>query len=203
MILLIYNRGVDKRKIFFSEADYKRFKYLLYLCNSNAGVKMYDVLKSVSKSPFEFEKKNELVKVVAWCLMPNHFHLLISTNDISKLGKFMQKVTTGYTMYFNKKNERTGALLSGTYKSKYVESDEYYERVLNYIHMNPLELFPGNKGDMLENYLHSSLIDYLKKVDREEVKILDLSDVSECKNKTLKEVLNFSRLNLEINEFEE
>jgi putative transposase len=195
MIFHVYNRGVDKRKIFNSKNDYDRFMYLLYLCNSSAGVKVGDVLKS-KNSVFDIERVDPLVEINSWCLMPNHFHILLSTNDEKKLGKFMQKVMTAYTMYFNKKNERTGPLLSGGYKFKYITDDKYLEIVFNYIHINPLELYPGNSGDALMKYKYSSLIDALKLQDREESKILDYKNFPEIKNKNINELLDFARSNL-------
>ncbi len=195
MILHIYNRGVDKRKVFNTKHDYDRFMYLLYLCNSNSGARVSDALKKKT-SVFDMERGNTLVEINSWCLMPNHFHVLISTDDIKKIGKFMQKVMTAYTMYFNKKNARTGPLFSGVFKFKYVTDDSYLEKLLNYIHTNPLELFPGNEGSMLEKYKYSSLVDVLQIQNREEGKILDLRNFPEVKNKNLAEVMNFARFHL-------
>jgi putative transposase len=195
MILHIYNRGVDKRKVFYSKHDYDRFVYLLYLCNSNNGVRVSDALKGKTDI-FQIERGTSLVEINSWCLMPNHFHVLISTNDIKQIGKFMQKVMTAYTMYFNKKNARTGPLFSGVFKFKYITDDTYLEKVLNYIHTNPLELYPGNNGDMLREYRYSSLIDVLNLEERGEARILDLKNFPEIKNKNLKEVINFARFHL-------
>ncbi len=195
MILHIYNRGVDKRKVFNTRHDYERFVYLLYLCNSYNGTRVNDVLKG-KKNIFEVDRLNTLIEINAWCLMPNHFHVLVSTDDIKKAGKFMHKMMTAYTMYFNKKNDRTGPLFSGEFKFKYVTDDAYLEKVFNYIHTNPWELFPGNSGDILEKYKYSSLIDVLKIEDRGEAKILDHTNFPEVKNKTMEEVLNFARFHL-------
>jgi hypothetical protein len=99
-------------------------------------------------------------------------------------------------MYFNKKNARTGPLFSGVFKFKYITDDTYLEKVLNYIHTNPLELYPGNNGDMLREYRYSSLIDVLNLEERGEARILDLKNFPEIKNKNLKEVINFARFHL-------
>src|ERR1035437_7016376 len=79
----IYSRGVDKRIIFIDELDYKRFVSLLYLSNSNIKFNFSDILKKNKDKDiniFELEKGKELVSIGAWCLMPNHFHLLLKEN---------------------------------------------------------------------------------------------------------------------------
>ena len=80
--------------------------------------------------------------ILAYCLMPNHFHLLLQ--DALPAGggisKFMQKVGTAYTMYFNASRERAGNLFVKPFRSKHVSDDRYFKRVAQYIHFNPIEL---------------------------------------------------------------
>ena len=71
--------------------------------------------------------------------MGNHFHLLLKENNDGGISKFMLRLQTGYSMYFNKKNERTGALFSGPFKSKHIGDEIYLQQVIKYIHVNPLE----------------------------------------------------------------
>ena len=104
--------------------------------------------------------------------MPNHFHLLLQPNVKGGVSLFMQKLSTGYSMYFNKRYERTGTLLQGKFKAKIIDSDEYFRRVLNYIHGNAAELFEtGWKEGKIDNrkllmkklssYSYSSLPDFI------------------------------------------
>lgn len=81
-----------------------------------------------------------LVAIVAYCLMPNHFHLLVHELQEGGLSKFMQKVITGYTMYFNKKNDRNGSLFQGKFKATHVADDRYLRYLISYIHLNPVKL---------------------------------------------------------------
>lgn len=135
----IYNRGVDKRAIFQSRSDYERFLYLLWACNDE---------KPLLNSQFYYrglasieEKKREcLVDIIAFCLMSNHYHLLLVPKKENGLSSFMQKVGTGYTMYFNTKQGRSGALFQGTFKAKHVDREEYLSHLIRYIHLNPAEL---------------------------------------------------------------
>ncbi|HUY62501.1 MAG TPA: transposase [Candidatus Paceibacterota bacterium] len=134
----LYNRGVEKRKIFLRNADYDRFLALLYLANQDEPAD----LKYQGHSLREVQRVRgtQLVDIIAYCLMPNHFHILARERTEGGIARFMQKVTTGYTMYFNKRNERSGALFGGTYKAKHVSEDRYFRYLVAYIHLNPVKL---------------------------------------------------------------
>ncbi|HEY4483248.1 MAG TPA: transposase [Candidatus Paceibacterota bacterium] len=177
----VYNRGVDKRTIFTDSLDKERFLKLLYLSN---GDKPY-VVRDIDKARvYSFDRGQKLVAICVYALMDNHFHLLLRELADGGISKFMQKLTTAYTMYFNTKNQRSGALFQGVFRSKHVDEDEYLRHVASYIHMNPLDMHQPlwkeggitNKkaaAGFLEGYRYHSLPDYLNK-DRVEKIILDL-----------------------------
>jgi putative transposase len=177
----IYNRGVDKRNIFETKADYDRFMQLLYLCNSSNAINLRDARES-RLGVFGQKREDQLVSIGAYCLMPNHFHILITSNEDGGITKFMNKLSTGYVMYFNKRNERSGSLLQGAFKSKHADSDQYLKYLFSYIHLNPYKLSkpqlpegsPRGIGTFryLKEYEYSSLVDYFGP-SREEGKILD------------------------------
>jgi len=169
----LYNRGTEKRNIFMSRADRDRFLALLYLANQNEpadlklqGSTLLEIAEERAGAP--------LVEIVAYCLMPNHFHLLIRELEDGGISKFMQKLTTGYTMYFNKKNERSGALFQGRFKATHVDDDRYLRYLISYIHLNPVKLIEpkwkeagiadkARAEKYLETYTQSSYLDYLDK----------------------------------------
>ena len=167
----LYNRGTEKRNIFLSNSDYDRFLTLLYLVNQPGPA----VLKIQGRTLEELRGKHDgepLVEIVAYCLMPNHFHLLVREVQDGGISKFMQKLTTGYTMYFNKKNDRSGALFQGKFKATHVADDRYLRYLVSYIHLNPIKLIEPNWKETgiadciaAENYLAaytpSSYRDYL------------------------------------------
>ena len=139
-----FNRGIDKRKVFDSVSDYKRFLVLLYVCNSKNNIHVSDLKQWSHEEIFrdaDLEKRrgDSLVEIGAYTLMKNHFHLLIREQEDGGITTFMRKVMTGYTMYFNKKNNRIGTLFSGPFKSKHIDDDEYFQYVISYIHLNPTE----------------------------------------------------------------
>lgn len=133
----IYSRGVDKRAIFLEDEDHKRFIKLLYLCNGSIPV---DYRSYKNKSLNEIEVGEKLVAIGAYCLMPNHFHILIKEIHENGTIKFMSKLLTAYSSYFNKKYERTGALFGSEFKSEHLDRDEYLKYLFSYIHLNPAKL---------------------------------------------------------------
>ena len=139
-----YNRGVDKRIVFERPAQYERFVSLLYACNGTRSEVISERFKKDLKSLLNdtsVDRGDPLVDIGAFCLMPTHVHLVIKQLCDGGVARFMQKVFTGYTMYFNVRNERTGALFAGTYKARHIDRDEYLKQVIPYVLLNPLELF--------------------------------------------------------------
>ncbi|MCF7815735.1 MAG: transposase [Candidatus Pacebacteria bacterium] len=133
----IYNRGNSRQEIFLDTADYKRFQDLLYLANA---VEPISVRNARRNGVYEVERGEQLVAIGAYCLMPNHFHILLTPLTDNAVTTFMLKVATGYAMYFNKRYTRTGSLFEGKFKSKHVIGDEYMKYLFSYIHLNPLKL---------------------------------------------------------------
>ncbi len=182
----IYNRGNSKQKIFLDKNDYHRFIKLLYISNSRQNFAIRNFSK---KNIYDVDRGQKLVSMGAFCLMSNHFHILLCQPENGDISKFMQKLSTSYSMYFNKKYERTGGLFESKFKSEYVETDRHLKYLFSYIHLNPLKIVDpkwreksGNdlSGSMkfLENYNFSSFDEYIGKSRIEQV-ILDRQDFPE------------------------
>ena len=164
----IYSRGVDKRSIFLDIEDQKRFVRLLYLSNGNKPT----VYRTIRNTPLsQIDVGDKLVAIGAYCLMPNHFHLLIKEVAEGGIIKFMSKLLTGYSMYFNKKYNRTGVLFGSEFKSTHLDSDEYLKYIYSYIHLNPIKIIDpdwkengisnlGEAENFLDKYIFSSYKDY-------------------------------------------
>ncbi len=166
----IYNRGTEKRTIFYNDADYERFTELLFLSNSKEAVNVRNVRRT-HESVFDFNRGDPLVYVGAYCLMPNHFHILLTPAVEDGIQTFMLKLSTGYSMYFNKRYERTGALYQGRFKSRHAYTDEYLKYLFAYIHLNPVKLIQSDWKESgikdvekvkqyLNTYQYSSFKDY-------------------------------------------
>ncbi len=157
----IYNRGVEKRTIFEDEQDYKVFLgYLKFaLCEppkkediARAFILQGLPFKGVPRLPKNYLQKIELL---AYCLMPNHFHLLLKQIDDISLKSFMMSLITRYSMYFNKKYDRVGSLFQGVYRAVLINDESYLLHLSRYIHLNPSE-FTNNLA-----LAYSSYADYL------------------------------------------
>lgn len=140
----VYNRGNNHQEIFKDKHDYSYFMSLLkrYLSSE----------KSLDKSGRENNNYADEVELVAFCLMPNHFHLLCYLKEPDGIVHLMRSVMTAYTMYFNKKYQRSGKLCESTFLASRISNDGYLWHITRYIHLNPMDL-----GIDYENYDYSSL----------------------------------------------
>ena len=140
----VYNRGVDKRIIFKDEQDYAVFldflKYALLTDSQTDEAFDPSVISAATRFNFRRLGLSNEVDLVAFCLMPNHFHLLVYQHSIDGITKLMRSIATGYSMYFNKRYERKGTLFQGRYKASTINSDSYWDHISRYIHLNPIEL---------------------------------------------------------------
>ena len=186
----IYNRGTWKNEIFLDDEDYDRFEKLLYLCNSEKKIIFRNLIIDSKINAFDFEKGTPLVSIIAWVLMPNHFHIILTSNrsdlwekDLNPITEFMRKLMTAYVMYLNKKHNRKGSLFEGIFKSKYIGEENYFNYIFSYTHLNPIKLIQSDwkeKGildkekaeEFLKNYKHSSFQDFFGS-DRKQVRIID------------------------------
>ena len=175
----VYNRGVDKRNIFLDDFNYIRFLESLRDFNDVEIVgSLY--LKSIrekrfrSKAPKKASEKQKrpLVRILCYCLMTNHFHLLLEQLEERGITEFMHRLGTGYTNFFNLKYERTGRLFEGPFQAVLIEQDNQLNHILRYIHLNPLDILePGWRENgikdlervekFLENYRWSNHLAYL------------------------------------------
>ena len=169
----LYNRGVEKRTIFLDEQDYRVFlsylkEYLSFRDDKALSEKLTDY--SIS-----YKEREDILKilhlnnfygemiVLAYCLMPNHFHFFVKQKGAFSIDKFMNSLCTRYTMYFNKKYKRVGALYQGVYKAVSIKTNEQFIYLSKYIHKQAY-LYLGTKGQALRGWEQpSSYPEYLGK----------------------------------------
>ncbi|MDO8522657.1 MAG: transposase [bacterium] len=163
----IFNRGVEKRIIFHDDKDWTRFQNLLYLANGDKPL----VFKLLQGLPLEQERGGMYASIIAYVLMPNHFHIIGREDKNSGLSRLMGKLSTAYSMYFNVKYARSGPLLCRPFRALHIDTDDYFRWVLSYVHLNPLDLMhPGWKEEgkidfdqavkFLQSFAYSSYPDY-------------------------------------------
>lgn len=131
----VYNRGVERRQIFMDHHDYQRFKQQMRQCLD----------------------RELQITLLAFSLMPNHFHLLLSQSDDGAMSRFMKRLSTAYAMYFNKKYHRVGSLFQGKYKAARIVGAQHLMEISRYIHLNP-----ERAGLGWRQHQHSSVASYVK-----------------------------------------
>lgn len=152
----VYNRGVEKRIIFGEERDFTRFLQTLYYYQFSGPKPAFSDRDRFKIKDFSHNPK--IVEIVCYCLMPNHFHLLIKQTAGNGISEFIAKVINSYTKYFNTKHKRVGPLFQGTFKTVLVENDLQLMHLSRYIHLNP---FASGIVDDLQQYPHSSYNHFL------------------------------------------
>ncbi|PIR13251.1 hypothetical protein COV49_02820 [Candidatus Falkowbacteria bacterium CG11_big_fil_rev_8_21_14_0_20_39_10] len=197
----IYNRGVDKREIFQDQWDYVRFIKSIRVFNNirpSGSVYLQDKLKS---SPNPSKDSDCLIEIIAYSLLPNHFHFLVKQLKDNGISKFMQKLGMGYTNYFNYKHGRSGYLFQGKFKSKRIKSHEHLCYVSSYVNGN-IEI---HKVAIAKSWPWSSYQDYLgirngTLCDKESV-LNDLKSVFEYERFTNYVINNSSKIKEEIKKY--
>ncbi len=177
------NRGVDKRTIFLDNQDRARFVHDMFAFNSTKRSSnthrthgnMFDVGRRTLEIDSETSDYGEkIVDIHAWCLMSNHYHLLLSERVEGGIVSFLKKLNGGYAKYFNERYKRCGTLFQGRTKKILIDSDSHFLHIINYIHLNPLDTLAdtanwrelkiensNNAFTMLQNYRWSSYLDYV------------------------------------------
>ena len=161
----VFNRGVDKRLIFQDDHDRWRFLTLLVILQGDVVFPQISrIIHLVRHWMFDSEEfqdvlKHRYVEVVAFCLMPNHFHLILHEIKDGGISKFMQRLLNAYTKYFNTKYNRTGHLFGGKFQSVHINNNAYLNYLSAYIHLNPRELKGWHRKEV--KYPWSSFQDFI------------------------------------------
>ncbi|NQT24612.1 transposase [candidate division KSB1 bacterium] len=142
----LYNRGVNKQQIFFSEDNYT---YCLHLVKKNA--------------------ERHQIKIIAYCLMPNHYHFLVRPEDEHSISRFIQSTFNSYVQALNKQLDRKGPLFEGRFKHVLVDKDEDLMHLIRYIHRNPVE---AGLVESPDKWIFSN---YLEFIEERKGSLVDLS----------------------------
>lgn len=145
----VFNRGVLKQNIFHTDADYARFLFSILHLQSPVGFPQMSrpAQQFVKHSVFDIDTEiinnivvQRYVELVSFCLMPNHFHLILKEKEEGGIARYMQRVLNGYTKFCNTKYQRSGHLFQGPYKATHVSANDQLLYLSAYIHRNPREL---------------------------------------------------------------
>lgn len=160
----VLNRGVAGTPIFLSPKEYQRFLDMVdyyHFENSLLSFSHYSNLSLEDKELYKKKLKETRVRILAYCLIPNHFHLLLEQQKDDGVRKMLSNLQNGYVRYFNLKNKRIGPLFQSIFKAVMVETDEQLLHVSRYIHLNPTTSYLVETNDLL-SYRWSSFSEYLQ-----------------------------------------
>lgn len=164
----VVNRGVASAPIFNTPTEYKRLLSLVdyyRFVNTPLSFSFYDRLSKTDRDEFKknlFKNGVPQVELLAYCLMPNHFHFLVRQLEVHGIRKMFTNMQNAYSKYFNLRNERYGPLFQSRFKAMRVETDELFLHVSRYIHLNPTTSYLVDIED-LPSYEWSSYPEYLMK----------------------------------------
>lgn len=177
----VFNRGVNKQLIFHGHTDRTRFLFIVLYFQSPV------ILQNISRSVKSFVKhsvfnideeikqkiiKDKFIEIVSFCLMPNHFHLIIKEVEENGIAKYMQRVLNSYTKYYNTKYSKSGHLFQGPYKAVHIKDNEQLLHLSSYIHRNPRELKEWFNKE--SDYQWSSYQDFVNENRFEKLLIFDI-----------------------------
>ncbi|GEM_PF-1121152 len=186
----VYNRGAHKADIFLDGSDYVRMLKLLYIANNDAPF----IMEQLPDNIFGVKRNRILVDIVAYCLMPNHIHIVlkkrlqIESSAVDSIARFIHKLATGYTVYFNNKYGHSGTIWQGSYKEKIVYDGLYIQTLIKYVHLNPRSLInpdmskpscdknDAETNEFVMKYEYSSIKDY-NGIIRPQRSILNVSEL--------------------------
>lgn len=174
----VYNRGVEKRLIFIDDEDYHKFiGYLkVYLTPIDLrGLTLKDGNGRTVPPSRRLNNYADEIELIAYCLMPNHFHFMLRQATEKGMARFIQSILTKYVRYFNKKYIRIGGLFQGVYKTVHMKNEEQFTYLTKYIHRNPLPDNPTRSHlEGLKDYKYSSYGNYLGLFKQNWVKMEDI-----------------------------
>lgn len=165
----VYNRGVDKRIIFSDQDDVNRFFQSMDEFNVIEPIgSIYENSFIKNKLGNETSKSDEkkLVNIIAYCLNPNHFHIILEQVEDGGISNFMKRLGGGYTKYYNKKEKRSGSLFQGVFKDAHIDSNEYLLYVSAYVNLNDRVHQLGNETSKLVKS-RSSWAEYSDAISKE------------------------------------
>jgi len=153
----VFNRGVDKRNIFSNRSQQYFFFNRLQLLNTTDNSKYFNNQRNKHKDQEVNGSGEKLVSIVAYSLLPNHYHLLLKQEVDNGISQFMQRLGTSYTMFFNQQEKRSGSLFQGKFKATHLSGEYALPTVSAYVNLNHKHhgIDPG------KNLVKSSIFEYL------------------------------------------
>lgn len=165
----VFNRSIERKPIFTAKRELDRALHLFkFYRHKDIPIRFSQLLQQPEDTRNAILEKlyssDKIVEILCYCLMPNHFHIMIRQKHDGGIARFMSNVTNAYTKYFNTKHQRVGPLFEGIFKAVFVENDEQLIHLSRYVHLNPVasSIIDANQ---LESYYYSSYVEYVSQLN--------------------------------------
>lgn len=176
----VFNRGTEKRKIFLDKGDLKYFFDAMQIANKKSNIKNTVGKDKRKKEKEKSKQENNLVEIISYCLVPNHFHFILKEIEVGGISKFIGKLNGSYSQYFNKKHERSGSLFQGPFKANRLTGKDKQEFSLEltsaYVNLN----YKHHNYDIKKDFIKTSVFEYLGEEKGELI----------CNQKEIKKIIN-------------
>lgn len=185
----VFSKSIAGFRVFRDDREYERMrKVLKFYTKENPPLKFSAFLELKNKNDFQQRKisdndNDDLVKIIAYCLMPTHLHLVLKQVKNDGISIFMRRVLNSYAKYFNIKIERKGPLWESRFKNSALRTDEILLHVTRYIHLNPVTAY---LTDCPNDWAFSSYKEFLGQAEEDE-KVCDFSELTDVKPKSYRE----------------
>jgi len=171
----VFSKSIEGFKIFLNQNEYLRIINTMryyQIEHTPMALSQFLSLKEIQLEGFDKmllsirSSKEDLVKIVAYCIMTTHVHFLLKQLKMDGISTFMCLVLNSYTRYFNVKHQRKGPLWQGRFKNVLVKSDEQLLHLTRYIHLNPVT---ANLVKKPEQWIFSSYLEYLNQGSKNQI----------------------------------
>lgn len=186
----VFSKSIAGFKVFRDSREYERMRKLLkFYTKENPSLRFSAFLELKNKDNFQQRKisdNDNLVKVIAYCFMPTHFHLILKQIKDDGISVFMGRILNSYTKYFNIKTERKGPLWESRFKNSPLRTDKILLHVTRYIHLNPVT---AHLVDRPHDWVFSSYKEFLGQVEEDE-KFCDFSELMDVEPKSYRKFID-------------
>ena len=186
----VFSKSIAGFKVFRDDREYERMRKLLkFYTKENPPLRFSAFLELKNKNGFQqkaISDNDNLVKIIAYCFMPTHFHLVLKQVKDDGISIFMRRILNSYAKYFNIKTERKGPLWESRFKNIALRTDEILLHVTRYVHLNPVTAYLADRPN---DWAFSSYKEFLGQVEEDE-KVCDFSELMDFKPKSYREFVD-------------
>lgn len=196
----IFSKSISGYKIFRDDDEYERMKDLLKYYKTENTPMRFSIFQEIKykerKQIYKTEGDDLLIEIIAYCIMPTHFHLVVKQLKENGISFFIQQILNSYSRYFNVKTKRKGPLWEGRFQNVAIETDEQLLHLTRYIHLNPVTAY---LVDRPEDWKFSSYKEFLGEENKKLCSFLNILDITpDCYKKFVDDRIDYQRQLAEI-----